>query len=287
LSGRSKIVEEISKISVEHSTFELQGSTSLFAQSWTPVNELRGTLGIIHGLGEHSSRYVQFARQFVQAGFRVVAYDQRGHGQTEGKRGDAPSYEVLLDDIESLIAEMTSGDMGLPKYLFGQSLGGNLVLNLALRRRPNVAGIIASSPLLLPTHPPSRWKQIAARLLQRTYPSFRFRTGVQAEGLSHDATFIAAYKADPLVHDFVSTRLAVAMLDAGQWALDHAAKLTFPTLLMHGTADPITSVDATIEFAQRAGDTCTLRTFPGLYHELHWERERVEVTNVVLAWLHR
>ena len=287
LSGRSKIAEETSTISVKHDTFELQGSTSLFAQSWAPTTTFRGTLGIVHGLGEHSSRYLQFANQLVQAGFRIVAYDQRGHGRTGGKRGDVASYEVLLDDIETLIAEMTAGGAGLPKYLFGQSLGGNLVLNLALRRRPNLAGIIASSPLLLPTHPPSRWKQFAARFLRRTCPSFRFRTGVQAEGLSHDATVVTAYKTDPLVHDLVSARLAVAMLDAGQWALDHASELHLPLLLMHGTADPITAIDATIEFAQRACDTCTLHTFPGLYHELHWERERAEVTKVVVGWINR
>ncbi|HUG69561.1 MAG TPA: lysophospholipase [Pirellulaceae bacterium] len=274
-------------ISVTHATFALPSSASLFAQSWTPVSELLGTIGIVHGLGEHSGRYTQFAEQLARAGFRVVAYDQRGHGRTSGKRGDAPSYEVLLDDIAALIAVLAAEEAGLPKYLFGQSLGGNLVLNFALRRRSNLIGIIASSPFLLPTNPPPRWKRCAARLLARTYPSFQFRTGVQAEDLSHDAAVVATYKADPLVHDLVSARVAVAMFDAGQWALDHASELTLPALLLHGTADPITSPDATIEFAQRAGHACTLRTFADLYHELHWERERAMAFNTVLDWLNR
>ncbi|MDA1050647.1 MAG: lysophospholipase [Planctomycetota bacterium] len=277
-----------SNLSVTHETFELRAAHQpLFAQSWSPPSELRGVIGIVHGLGEHSSRYQPFAERFARAGYRVVAYDQRGHGRSSGKRGDAPSYEALLDDIGALLAEMNTGDVSLPRFLFGQSFGGGLVLNLALRRRLDLNGIIASSPLLLPTHPPPRWKQWAARLLQRVYPSFRFHTGVLAEEVSHDPAVIADYKADPLVHDLVSARLAVAMLDAGQWALDHADKLAVPTLLMHGTSDPITSVNATINFAQRAGPSCTLRTFPGLYHELHWERERDEAFEVILDWLNR
>ena len=272
-------------ISVQYETFDLHGSQSLFAQSWCPASEVRGVIGIVHGLGEHSSRYTSFAERFAQAGFRVVAYDQRGHGRTSGKRGDAPSYEVLLYDVAALLSAMNAGEASLPKFLFGQSLGGSLVLNFALRRHPKLNGIIASSPLLLPAHPPPRWKQLAARFLQRVWPSFRFRSGVQAEGLSHDPAVVAAYKADPLVHDLVSARLAVAMLDAGEWALEHAAELTVPTLLMHGMADPITSAQATIDFAQRAGRSCTLHTFPGLYHELHWELERDEAFEVVLDWL--
>ncbi|MEO8165561.1 MAG: lysophospholipase, partial [Betaproteobacteria bacterium] len=257
----------------------------LFAQSWTPAAEVRGVIGIVHGLGEHSSRYALFAERFAQAGLRVVAFDQRGHGRTSGKRGDAPSYEVLLDDVEALLAEMKAGNASLPQFLFGQSFGGALVVNFALRRRPTLNGIIASSPLLLPSTPPPRWKQTAARFLLRVWPSFRFRSGVRAEELSHDPAAIAAHKADPLVHHMVSARLAVAMLDAGRWALEHAAELAIPTLLMHGTADSITAAQASIDFARRASRTCTLKTFPGLYHELHFERERDEAFEVVLNWL--
>ena len=94
-----------------------------------------------------------------------------------------------------------------------------------------------------------------------------------------------AYRDDPRVHDQVSARLAVAMLDAGEWALEHASELSIPTLLLHGEADSITSVDATIAFARSAGDIATLHTFPGLFHELHWERERQDTLQVIVDWL--
>jgi len=274
-----------SATSVKHDTFELSGRTPLFAQSWTPTAEVRGTIGVVHGLGEHSSRYGSFAERFAQAGFRVVAYDQQGHGRTAGKRGDAPSYEALLDDVEALIDRMDGEETSVPKYLFGQSFGGGLVLNFALRRQASLDGVIASSPLLLPSESPPGWKRFAARLLALAYPSFQFRTGVQAEDLTHDETVVAAYQADPLVHDLVSARFAVAMIDAGAWALEHAADLSVPALLMHGLADAITSAAATIKFSRRAGNACTLHTFADLYHELHWEPEREAVFKTAFDWL--
>lgn len=272
---------------INHRTFELGDSQRLFAQSWMASSETRGSIGIIHGLGEHSSRYHPLAERFVAAGYHVFAYDQRGHGRTEGRRGDAPSYDVLLDDVEVLIRAMTEADNSAPAFLFGQSFGGCLVLNFALRRQTSLAGIIASSPLLRPTHPPPRWKDNLGRMLQRVWPSFRLRTGVKAEGLSHDPAVVSAYKSDPLVHDLVSARLAVAMLDAGEWAVEHASALKTPTLLMHGTSDPITFADTSIEFAEGAGEICKLALFSGLYHELHREQESDRAFQTILEWLGR
>jgi alpha-beta hydrolase superfamily lysophospholipase len=169
--------------------------------------------------------------------------------------------------------------------LYGQSLGGGLVLNHLLRRRPQLAGAVVSSPLLLPAKQPPRWKLRSGRLLQHLWPSFRFATGVPSSALSHDPQVVAAHQTDPLVHRGVSARLGVQMLDAGRWALEHAAELASPVLLLHGEADTVTSCEASREFARRAGPQCTLQTWPGLLHELHGELQRDEVLQAVVAWL--
>lgn len=273
--------------SLKHETFELQGSKPLFAQSWQSIDApVRGRIGIVHGLGEHSSRYHQLAEQFVAEGYSVYAYDQRGHGRTKGTRGDAPSYDTLLDDVEALLLKMDDVAPQSAKFLFGQSFGGALVLNLALRRNPKVCGVISSSPLLVPTHSPSFAKHLFARLIDKVWPTFQFHTKLDASGLSHDEQVVAAYKADQLVHDCVSARVALTMLDAGVWAMQNASGLSIPALLMHGSADPITSAPATAAFAENApNDLTELRLFPDCYHELHWEIERDTVFETVLAWL--
>jgi alpha-beta hydrolase superfamily lysophospholipase len=54
---------------------------------------------------------------------------------------------------------------------------------------------------------------------------------------------------------------------------------------MHGSADRITSPEASREFAARAGAVCKLILWEGLYHEIHNEPEQAEVFSTMVSWL--
>jgi alpha-beta hydrolase superfamily lysophospholipase len=268
---------------MQHSPFELRARDGVIlqAQAWEPADAPQAILGIVHGLGEHSARYAAIVQSFTRAGIVVVTYDQRGHGCTGGR---LPPFATLLDDIDLLIAEMRRrGDW--PQFLFGQSLGGDLVLNYALRRRPALAGVIASSPLLTPAVPPPAWKLTLARVLSLVWPGCPLPSGVSPDGLSHDPDVVRRYREDPLVHGHVSAILGTSMLDAGAWALEHADQLTLPLLLMHGSGDRLTSAESSRLFASRAGSLCTLQIWEGLFHELHFEPEREQVLDCIHDWI--
>lgn len=255
-----------------------------FARCWRPDGEVAGAVGIVHGLGEHSGRYAHVARTFASANYMVIAYDQQGHGQSSGQKGHVRSYSDLLHDVGELVDSLAERAPNVPRFLLGQSLGGNLVLNFALRHTPSIDGIIALSPLLLPTRRPPTWKLTVGHTLNVVWPTFAFAIGIDPTHLSRDPTAIACVSQDPMIQDRVSARLAVQMFAAGRWALARASTLRTRTLLMHGTADPVTSCEASGEFAKRAGQYCTFREWPELLHELHWEREREEVLAAILGW---
>ena len=61
---------------------------------------IRAEVLLTHGLGEHASRYEHVAGYLAERGVRLHAYDLRGHGRSGGRRGDAPRYEALLEDLE-------------------------------------------------------------------------------------------------------------------------------------------------------------------------------------------
>ncbi len=267
--------------------FELQGADgrARMARRWQPSVAVTGRMGIVHGLGEHAGRYDHGVESFCRAGIEVVAFDLIGHGLSGGPRGHVSDYALLLDDIDLLVRELQRHEDSRPSWLYGHSLGGNLVLNYVLRRSPALSGLIITSPLLLPAFPPPRWKRMLAAVLNHVYPNAVFSTAIDPADLSHDPQAVQCYREDPLVHDRVSVRLGVQMLAAGRWALEHADRLALPTLLMHGTGDRITSAAASLSFAQRAGPICTLKLWPDLYHELQWETERDMVLAVILDWL--
>lgn len=242
-------------------------------------------IGIVHGLGEHSGRYRDVAEHFRRNGFAVVAFDQIGHGCSGGPRGHVCDYARLLDDVGMLVGELQRRGEGLPRFLYGHSLGGNLVLNFALRRRPELTGLIVTSPLLRSAVRPPWWKLVLGHALNRVCPQLTLETGIDPADLSHDPQAVQRYRDDPLVHHHVSARLGIQMLAAGRWALEHAEELNVPTLLMHGAADRLTSAEASREFAARAGSMCTLKVWPDGFHELHWESNRADVLDAILDWL--
>lgn len=274
-------------LGVNHSEFPLATADglALHAHGWSPEGDPIGTVVVVHGLGEHAGRYHHVGERLAASGYEVIAYDQRGHGRSEGPRGHAPSYDHLLEDLDTVLRGVQDdAEREPPLFLYGHSLGGGLVLNHALRRSSvTVAGVIASSPLLLPTKMPPAWKVHTAKLLNRVLPRIRFRANIGPTARSHDPQVEINFTADPLTQDFVTARLGVEMLRESRWALEHAAPLPVPALLMHGDDDPITCCDATRRFADASG--ADLRVWHEKRHELHWEDNRDEVLNAVVEWL--
>jgi alpha-beta hydrolase superfamily lysophospholipase len=260
------------------------GGVALAGRSWPARQAQRGVVALIHGHGEHSGRYNHFAEDLNRRGFSVLAIDLRGHGRSGGKRGEILSYDVLMEDIALLMAYIQKSAPRSPRFLYGHSMGGNLVLNFALRRRPRLSGLIASSPLLRMAVSPARWKLLVAKGLRPLLPRLALASGLNDEDLSRDASVVAAYRADPLVHDRVTARF-LDVLAAGEWALGHAAQLSMPLLLMHGEADRITSARASLEFAARSGRECEIKLWRSLYHEIHHEPERADVLAYLTGWM--
>ena len=257
----------------------------LYLEGWQPEGETRAVVCLVHGIGEHCGRYAHVGAALTQAGYAMQGADLRGHGRSGGPRGHTPSYDALMDDIGTLLDQVAARYPGLPRFLYGHSLGGNLVLNYALRRSPAIAGVVASGPALRLGFEPPAAQLAVGRAMDRVWPSFSQGNGLDRSGLSHDPEVARVYSGDPLVHDRVSARLALSMLSSGQWALDHAAEFALPLLIYHGGADRLTSPSGSQEFAAKVKSDCTLKLWEGLYHETHNEYQKGEVLAFMIGWL--
>jgi len=257
----------------------------LVGREWKPMGEARGVVCLVHGIGEHVGRYPHVAAAFNQAGYAMIGVDQRGHGRSEGPRGHTPSYDAFLDDIDVQLAEAAGRHPGKPLFLYGHSLGGNFVLFYSLRRRPRLAGVIASAPSLRLAFKPPAWKTTMGRLMYNLIPAFSMPSGLETAALSHDPSVVDAYIHDPLVHNRVSARLGIGMIDIGEWILAHASEFSLPLLVFIGSEDRLTSVDASREFASKVPGNCTFKIWDGLYHETHNEPQKAEVLDYMIQWI--
>jgi alpha-beta hydrolase superfamily lysophospholipase len=258
---------------------------SMYSRKWAPKENIKAAILLVHGLGEHIGRYEHVASALSEKGYAMLGFDLRGHGKCGGPRGHIPSYEALMDDITCFFHQVDEKFAGLPRFLYGHSLGGNLVLNYALRCKPDLKGVIATGPWLKLAFEPPTTQISLGKLMNRIAPGFTQHSKLDTKGLSHDQTIVSAYENDPLVHDKISARLFVEIYESGLWALEHAAEFQLPLLLMHGGSDPITSAQASQEFANKAGDKVTFQCWENMYHEIHNEPEKGQVFTYMLNWL--
>lgn len=272
-------------VALELDHFAAAGGLALRRRRWSGP-EPRRALAIVHGFAEHSGRYDHVARWFAERGFRVHAFDQRGHGESEGPRNHTPSFAHLLDDVERFLAVVRREEGERPLVLLGHSMGGLEVVLLLGERRPALVAAVAVGPAL--AVPASAGRLAAIRALSAVLPGLRVPTGLPATGLSRDPRVVAAYESDPLISTRGSARLLAELLSAAGRALEVAPRIEVPLLLVHGESDPLCDVSGSRRFhgalAPGRGD---LRTYPGLLHEVLNEPEWQSVLADILAWLER
>ena len=258
----------------------------LFGRAWeSGERRPKAVICHVHGLGEHSGRYVHVAQAFTNAGYALLSFDLRGHGRSGGARGHIPSFDAFMDDLDILFEQARSRYPGLPMFLYGHSLGGILVLNYGLRRKPDIKGVIATGSGLHTALEQQPIKIALAKVLGALIPNATMPSGLNPGDLSRDHVVVQAYINDPLVHDKVSLGFGKNMLEANRYALDHAAEFPLPLLLMHGKEDKLAFPSSSIEFAAPLKDKCTLMLWDGLYHEVHNEPEKAEVFNAMTTWM--
>ena len=260
----------------------------LQAREWAhATKDPRAVVCLVHGYAEHGARYGHMAAELTRSGFVLMTFDLRGHGRSGGKRGHTPSYEAMMDDISLLLDEAARRYPGLPRFLYGHSMGGNLALNYTLRRRPDIRGVVASSPWLRLARQPRWIVVLIARIMNKLTPSTTLKIKLDASGLSHDQEVVRAYMNDPYVLNEISFRLFTGIYDSGRWAMDYAYMFPLPLLIFHGDSDPVTSPEASKQFAATVPGKCTLKIWKGLFHETHNELKKQEVITFVKGWMER
>lgn len=116
--------------------------------------------------------------------------------------------KISVTNIDLLLVQARTRYPGLPIILYGHSLGGIQVLHYGLIRKPNIKGVIATSPGLHTELEKQQGKVLAAKVLGSLIPNTLLASGLDPKGISRDEKVVQTYIADPLVHDKISLGLA-------------------------------------------------------------------------------
>ena len=275
-------------------TVQIADGIALHVRHWplsTSTQPARGTVLIVHGLGEHIGRYPHVAAHLNAWGWNVVGFDQRGHGLSGGARGRLAADDSLLQDLSQVIDAVRTEHAG-PLVLLGHSMGGlvaarfvaeGLLASPAPWHRA-VDALVISSPAL--DAGMSAAQKLLLAVTAPLAPNLAVGNGLKPAWISRDPAVVAAYEADPKVHDRITPRLARFIVDGGEFVRENAARWAVPTLLLFAGSDRCVAPAGSRAFASAAPATVlTAREFAPLFHEIFNEPEQADLFAALGAWL--
>ncbi len=259
---------------------------SLYYQTWLPANEPRAVLLVVHGLAEHSGRYMNLVNHFVPRGYAVYSFDQRGHGKSPGRRGYVERFSYFVSDLEAFLGVVRSKYPDTRIFIVGHSVGGTVATALAVHHQDEFDGLILSGATLKVGASVSPGLIIVARALSRLLPKMGLDV-IDASALSQDKAVVDAYVNDPLVYQGkICARLGAELIKAIQTLPGQMPKINLPILVMHGTADRLSDPKGSEILYERVGSRDkTLKRYDGFYHEIFNEPGCEQVFADMEAWL--
>lgn len=265
--------------------FEGFGNVRIFEQRWRPSDSnVRAAVVVVHGLEDHSTRYAELADRLAQRGYAVHAFDLRGHGSSGGRRAYVESFDEYIADLDTFVAQVTRLEPAKPLFVLGHDLGATIALEWLLQKKPRVAGMVVSGPLLHSSQ--SGFKQFVTRAAGTVLPLLAILS-VDVDHLSQDPAVVRACKADPLVeHGNGPARTARELLGAMEFVGARESQVQVPILILHGGADVLSTPAVSRELYGRVGSPDkALRVYEGMFHDVWREPERAKVMQDLSDWL--
>ncbi|MEO8155287.1 MAG: lysophospholipase [Rhizobacter sp.] len=283
----------------------------LHVEDWPLANaaSARGTVLIVHGLGEHIGRYAHVAAHLNGWGWNAVGYDHRGHGRSDGARGRIEKWDDLLQDLALVIDAVRKSKPG-PLLLLGHSMGGLVAARFVSEGVPRAATPAINFELASPPAGPasaapwyrpvdalvmsspaldigmSGFQKALLGVLGSLAPNLAVNNGLMPQWISRDPQVVAAYVSDPLVHDRITPKLVNFFVDSGVLVLQRAAQWRVDTLLIYAGSDRCVVPAGSRAFAAAAPTArVTTREFGPLFHEIFNEPEQADVFAALGLWL--
>ncbi len=260
----------------------------LFRQSWSAENQNKATLVIVHGYAEHSSRYDQAAAFFNDNGITVKTFDLRGHGQSDGPAAYVNNFDEFLDDLDEFWKVEGLAKLDQPVFLLGHSMGGLIVANYCLKRKPKLSGVLLSAPALKISDDVSPVLQKISGVIASIAPKLP-TIKLDSKAVSRDPEVVSKYESDALNYrGGTKARMGSEILKATKFVQSNMHKFDLPFIVMHGTADKLTDPLGSQQIHQRASSKDkTLKLWKGLYHEIMNEPEKEQVLQLMLDWIEK
>jgi len=260
------------------------GSARVHVRHWGSTGASIGSVVVLHGIQSHGGWYVNSCSQLADAGFQVLVPDRRGSGLNTDRRGDAPSFRRLLDDVAEIMNRAAP-----PRFLLGISWGGKLAVGFQRRHPSATNGLILCAPGLFQRVDLSFTDKLRILGWRFVSPTKQFPIPLNDPSFFTDTADYQRFIRD----DSLGLRTATARLlfeSARMDVYNHWAArfVTCPTLAFFAEHDRISDNPKTRHFISRfRTPQVEIHEYPRAHHTLEFEPGGPPFMRDVLDWLRR
>ncbi|MBJ9986682.1 bifunctional alpha/beta hydrolase/class I SAM-dependent methyltransferase [Acinetobacter sp. S40] len=257
--------------------FVSHDGTSLFYQRWASLqNPDHKAIVLFHRGHEHSQRMAHLVVELKLPDFDFFAWDARGHGQSPGERGDAPSFSACVKDIQYFIQHITDQYKIQPQNMvvIGQSVGAVLAATWVHDYAPNLRALCLASPafdikLYVPFAKPG------LTLLSKLRGNFFITSYVKAKMLTHDSQRAKEYESDPQIAKAISVRMLLGLYNTSKRIVEDAQNIFIPTQILCSGSDFVVEQKPQRLFYERLPHPQKeFHILEGFYHDTLGEKDR-------------
>jgi alpha-beta hydrolase superfamily lysophospholipase/SAM-dependent methyltransferase len=270
-------MNETQTVCSEH-TMTLPDGTALFYRAWLPSVPTDKALVIFHRGHEHSGRVQDIVGALGLGDVAIFAWDARGHGQTPGERGYAPSFAAVVKDVDCFVRHVCQTYDKRPENMvvLAQSVGAVTVATWVHDYAPRIrAMILVALALKIKLYVPLAIPGLRILLKLRKDRKTFIQSYVKARMLTHDREQARRYDEDALIARAIAANVLVDLHDASTRLIDDAGAIRVPTLLLAAGADWVVKLAPQRRLFERLGTPLKrMKVFAGMYHDLLHEKDR-------------
>lgn len=245
---------------------------------------------IVHGYSEHGGRYQHVAHSLHKTNTTTLRLDLRGHGKSEGSRGNVFDFKEYVEDIlaglDCLVKTYPEPlPIGLVCHSNGALAGLRLLADPFLCPK-RVAFAALSSPFLGFAERVPPLKKAFGLLASRLKPTLTLRAPFEGHILTHDKDKIAEREADRLCNNVVGSRWFTESVATHAWVQTFAHRIAIPTLWQLAGDDKLVDLDASLQAIDKIDPTMVEKQiYDGFYHEIWNELERDRPLSNLNQWI--
>lgn len=258
-----------------HDLLRASDGATLFLRRWDAAHPSAVTVLLFHGITAYSGPYgPMLAEPLARAGISVVGLDLRGHGLSDGKRGDYPGLDRLVADLTETVGFVKARSQGL--VVLGHSLGALCAIVAVQHGAADLRGLVLLSVgtrVRTAAYGRPSWTRRLNVLLGVTLrtgsPLIEYRRdGMMGVGdplfnFRYSARFFATLYGIPVGR--LARMLRSGVLDSPHLRFDRP--IGIPLFVAVGDQDELFSVDAARElFARIEAEDRTFSVVPGARH---------------------